>query len=149
MSVSAKLPLYGCLRDRFGDHGLISVIVARPDPAKSVFEITDWLMSCRVLARGVEEYLMNYVVREAARLNLELVVGTYIPTAKNGMVKDFFSRFGFEKVGETPDGGTSWQLRVSAYDHRKTYIQREGEQNRRENQHLHPDPSQTALVGGH
>ena len=119
------IPLYACLRDRFGDHGLISVIVARPDPAENVLDITDWLMSCRVLARSVEEYLMNYVVQEAARLKLEFVSGTYIPTAKNAMVKEFFARFGFEKACATPEGSTRWRLRVAEYEYRKTYIQPE------------------------
>ncbi len=128
------IPLYGCLRDRFGDHGLISIIVARPDPAAGVLEITDWLMSCRVLARGVEEHLMNYVVGEAARLNLEVVAGTYIPTAKNAMVRDFFAKFGFQKVRETAEGTTGWQLRVADYSYRKTYIQ--------------PEIKEQALVGG-
>ena len=117
------IPLYGCLRDRFGDHGLISIIVARPDPAARVLEITDWLMSCRVLARGVEEYLMNHVVGEASRLYLDVVAGTYIPTAKNAMVKEFFAKFGFQKVREKADGTTHWELRVADHSYRKTYIQ--------------------------
>jgi FkbH-like protein len=117
------IPLYGCLSDRFGDHGLISVIVARPDPRESVLDITDWLMSCRVLASGVEEYLMNYVVQEAVRLNLDFVAGTYTPTVKNGMVRDFFSRFAFEKRGQTQDGSTLWRLPVADYQYLKTYIQ--------------------------
>jgi FkbH-like protein len=123
MQDASCIPLYGCLCDSFGDQGLISVIVARPDPAKNVLEITDWLMSCRVLARGVEEHLMNYLVAEAARLDLELITGTYIPTAKNAMVREFFPRFGFERVEEAPDGSTCWRLRVADYQYRKTYIQ--------------------------
>jgi FkbH-like protein len=119
------IPLYGCLRDRFGDHGLISIIVARPHTVTGVLEITDWLMSCRVLARGVEEYLMNYVVGEASRLNMQFVTGTYIPTAKNAMVREFFAKFGFEKVEETAGGIARWRLRVADYSYRKTYIQPE------------------------
>jgi FkbH-like protein len=130
------IPLYGSLRDRFGDHGLISVIVARPDSFKSTLEITDWLMSCRVLARGVEEYLMNHVVQEAMRLNLEVVTGSYIPTAKNAMVKEFFARFGFEKSEERSGGSTRWRLRVADYQFRKTFIQLEEKQS-------------TSLAGGH
>lgn len=122
-----RIPLYACLRDRFGDHGLISVIVAHPDPAESILDITDWLMSCRVLARGVEEYLMNHIFAEAGRLNLRSVSGRYIPSAKNGMVREFFSKFGFEKRLETPDGSTYWILSVADYTYRKTYIQPEGQ----------------------
>lgn len=128
MQDASCIPLYGCLRDRFGDHGLISIIVARPDSSAGVLDITDWLMSCRVLARGVEEYLMNSVVAEAARLNLEVVAGTYIPTAKNAMVRDFYAKFSFAKVGETANGTTSWQLRVADYTYRKAYIEPESKE---------------------
>jgi FkbH-like protein len=119
------IPLYAHLRDRFGDQGLISIIVARPDLATGTLEITDWLMSCRVLARRVEEYLMNYIIREAARLNLEYVAGTYTPTAKNAMVRDFFATFGFQKISETCDGATRWRLPVTAYKYRETHIHAE------------------------
>lgn len=119
------IALYGSLRDRFGDHGLISIIVARPNRAANALEITDWLMSCRVLARGVEEYLMNRIVNEASALELEFVCGSYIPTAKNAMVKEFFARFDFARVSEMPDGSTHWRLRVTDYKYRKTYIQPE------------------------
>jgi FkbH-like protein len=138
MQDASCIPLYGCLRDSFGDQGLISVIVARPDPANNVLEITDWLMSCRVLARGVEEHLMNYLVAEAAHLDLELVTGTYIPTAKNAMVREFFPRFGFERVEEAPDGSTRWRLRVADYQYRKTYIQPQVK-------HICPEIEQRAL----
>jgi FkbH-like protein len=125
MQDASCLPLYACLRDHFGDHGLISVIVARPNSASDVLEITDWLMSCRVLARGVEEYLMNYVLHEATRLRLKWLAGTYIPTAKNGMVREFFPRFGFEKLREEPNGSVHWRLRVADYQYRKTHVQAE------------------------
>lgn len=121
----ACVPLYASLCDRFGDHGLISVIVARSNPAKRALEITDWLMSCRVLTRGVEEYLMNYIFREAVRLKMAFVCGEFIPTAKNAMVREFFLKFGFEKVGETQSGSTQWRLPVSGYEERKTYVQPE------------------------
>ena len=128
MQDTSCIPLYGCLRDRFGDHGLISIIVARPDPIASVLEIVDWLMSCRVLARGVEEYLMNHIIAQAARLDLSIVVGTYIPSVKNAMVKDFYSKFGFQNVEESANGTTRWQLRVAHYNYRKTYIQSANEE---------------------
>jgi FkbH-like protein len=122
------IPLYASLRDRFGDHGLISIIVARRVQAEGVLDITDWLMSCRVLTRGVEECLMNHMVAEAARLHLKAVCGHYIPTAKNAMVKEFFGRFGFEKFEETPQGCTHWRLSVADYRYPKHYIQAEMEE---------------------
>jgi FkbH-like protein len=116
------IPLYAKLRDRFGDHGLISIVIARPQLSAGVLAITDWLMSCRVLSRGVEECLMNYVFEEARRRGLGTVAGTYVPTAKNGIVKDFFGRFGFRKVKEEENGSSSWELPVLEYEARPVFL---------------------------
>ena len=116
------IPLYAKLRDRFGDHGLISVVIATPKLDESTLEITDWLMSCRVLTRGVEEFLMNYVVNEARMRELKYVTGQYIPTAKNAMVKDFFARFGFDKTNEQKNGASHWRLVVSAYTPAEIFV---------------------------
>ena len=115
-------PLTATLRDRFGDHGLISVVVARPDRGAGVVVISDWLMSCRVLTRGVEEYLMNEVVERARELGMTTVTASYVPTAKNGMVKDFYARFDFQKVVEHPDGRIEWMLQVDQYEPRQVFI---------------------------
>lgn len=116
------IPLFAKLRDRFGDHGLISIVVARPRPEAGVLELVDWLMSCRVLSRGVEEYLMNHVMAEARSRGLARVSGRYIPTAKNAMVQDFYGRFGFRKTAEEPDGSAAWEIEVAEYQPRTVYI---------------------------
>jgi FkbH-like protein len=116
------IPLTASLSDRFGDHGLISIVIVRPRLKDCRLEITDWLMSCRVLARGVEEYLMNQVVGIAASAGLRQISAEYIPTAKNAMVKDFFGRFGFRKILENAGGATSWLLDVAAYQPRNVFI---------------------------
>ncbi len=108
------VPLYVRLRDKLGDNGLISVIILRLAPP--LLEIDSWLMSCRVLARGVEQYAMNRVVAMAKEHGCHSVVGTYIPTAKNAMVKDFFAQFGFENRGQGERGETRWVLEVSRYE---------------------------------
>jgi FkbH-like protein len=105
-------PVYLKLADRFGDAGLISVIVA--SFAGDSLHIDSWLMSCRVLSRGVEEYAMNRMVAAARERGCAWVVGTYVPTAKNAMVRDFYAGFGFQKAGEDP-GGVTWKLRVEEY----------------------------------
>ena len=113
------LPLYARLSDRFGDHGLISVLILKVKPGE--LEICDWLMSCRVLSRGVEEFLMTRTVATALQRGLGQISGQYIPTAKNGMVRDFYARFGFEKVAEA-DGHSHWRLDPAAYESPKVYI---------------------------
>jgi len=119
------LPLYVKLRDKLGDNGLISVLILRPRPP--VLEIDSWLMSCRVLARGVEQYAMNWVLAFAKAHGYQSVAGTYIPTAKNGMVREFFAQFGFEKVEERAGGETGWSLNVLSYVPRSVCM-REGEE---------------------
>jgi len=113
------LPLYAKLSDRLGDHGLIGVVVLEPQEDR--IAIRDWLMSCRVMARGVEEYFMNLVVEQARARGLGRVAGEYIRTAKNQMVENFFVRFGFAQTGEHADH-THWVLDAGAYQARETFI---------------------------
>jgi FkbH-like protein len=106
-------PIYAELRDRLGDHGLISVVVARH--REEALFLSDWLMSCRVLTRGVEHFLMTRCVELAARLGKRWITAEYRPTAKNAMVKDFYAQFGFQKVAEGEGGHTTWRLDVGDY----------------------------------
>jgi predicted enzyme involved in methoxymalonyl-ACP biosynthesis len=119
MSDPALLPLCARLSDRLGDYGLIGVIVLSAEGEEMV--IRDWLMSCRVLARGVEQQLMNLVVEEAQRRGCTRVSGEYIRTSRNGMVSEFFAQFGFTMIGDDPDH-TLWVLPVQAYEPVPTFI---------------------------
>ena len=114
------IPLYVKLEDRLGDHGLISVVTLETS-GKSL-AIRDWLMRCRVLARGVEQYIMNNVFERAQQHGLTHVLGEFIPTAKNAMVKDFFVAFGFEKVSQEENGRSRWSLEVSKYRPSRVFI---------------------------
>jgi len=87
------------LKDRFGDHGLISIVIGRI--SGQALEIDTWLMSCRVLKRGVEEEVLNELVRLAQARHCRSLRGTYLPTPKNEMVRDFYSRMGFTLTSET------------------------------------------------
>ena len=120
MENSAWLPLYAKLADRLSDHGLISVVTV--EALAGELAIRDWLMSCRVLGRGVESYLMNRVAEQAKKLGLRRITAEYIPTAKNSMVKDFFQQFGFEKASETDKGESRWSLTTEQYEPRTTFL---------------------------
>ena len=86
------------LADKFGDHGLISVVIGRF--AGDTLEIDTWLMSCRVLKRQVEEEVVNEMVRLARHRGCRSIRGSYISTAKNGMVRDLYPRMGFTLLSE-------------------------------------------------
>jgi FkbH-like protein len=120
MKDKSVAPLTLKLSDKFGDYGLISVIVLKP--AGEELEIDEYLMSCRVLQRGVESFAMNNIFAYAERLGAKRVVGHYIPTAKNEMVKDFFKGFGFERVGEVNGGRSKWALDIGAYRRREVFM---------------------------
>jgi FkbH-like protein len=114
------LTLFAKLTDRLGDHGLISVVTC--EASGTDLAIRDWLMSCRVLARTVEQYLMVYVFDCAKRLGLNRVTGEYLATPKNAMVRDFFVQFGFQKISEEANGHTRWALSLKDFRPPVTYI---------------------------
>ena len=104
----AALTLQLRLLDTLGDNGVIGIVAGHPDGAAIV--IDTWLMSCRVLGRGVERATLNLVVAEARRLGAATLVGVYVPTAKNGMVRDHYKNLGFTPAGEGPELETRWAL---------------------------------------
>ncbi len=91
---------YFKLRDRFGDNGLIGMMLAREaDDTAGTWEIDTWLMSCRVIGRKMEELMLATLVQAAQERGIRRVRGVYIPTAKNAMVADLYARLGFSAVG--------------------------------------------------
>lgn len=105
------------LRDKFGDNGLIAVVVGREQPPGELL-IDTWLMSCRVLGRKVENVIVDQLVRLAKERGLKALVGRYVPTAKNEMVKDLYERLGFSPDGRAIeiDGEQYWQCDVNDID---------------------------------
>lgn len=88
------------LSDRFGDHGLIAIIIG--NVRGDALEIDTWLMSCRVLKRQVEEEALNELARRTAERGCQRLFGIYLPTPKNDMVRDFYPRMGFKTIEESP-----------------------------------------------
>lgn len=109
------------LLDRFGDHGIISIVICREDSVAGELEVDTWLMSCRVLNRQVEEEVMNEIVRIAKGRGLERVSGSYIPTKKNGMVSKLYDKMGFQAL-RADDAGCAYALEVKVYDMKETKI---------------------------
>jgi FkbH-like protein len=117
------VPFTLSLADKYGDYGLISVVILKLDGKTAT--IDQYLMSCRVLQRGVEQFAMNKIVEFALRRGLKTIVGHYIKTDKNEMVKDFYAPFGFEKIKEYADGSSDWKLTVEAYQPKDVFMRPE------------------------
>ena len=100
------------LRDRFADHGLVGVLVATRDG--DALDIDTWLLSCRVIGRAAEHAMLERLAARAAELGCTRLRGTYVPTARNGVVADLYPRLGFEQVAGGENGETVWELDLAA-----------------------------------
>ncbi|MEG1847562.1 MAG: HAD-IIIC family phosphatase [Lachnospiraceae bacterium] len=115
------LTLYGKLQDRFGDNGVVSVIIGREE--EQVLEIDLWLMSCRVLKRDMEFAMMDALVWECRRRGIRGLRGYYYKTAKNAMVQDFYALQGFTQQKEDENGNTVWYYKIDdAYQNKNKVI---------------------------
>ena len=107
------LCLYGKLADKFGDNGVVTVVAG--EQQGETLHLRLWLMSCRVLKRGMEDAMMDCLVRDALARGVRQIIGYYYPTAKNGMVRDFYAGMGFAQASADADGSTTWTLDAAAY----------------------------------
>ena len=82
-----------------------------------------WLMSCRVLKRGMEQAMLDELVRRALARGIRQLVGYYFPTQKNKMVREFYGEMGFLKAAEDEAGNSRWTLDLSGYSPKNTVIQ--------------------------
>ncbi|WP_426671221.1 HAD-IIIC family phosphatase [Mucilaginibacter sp. McL0603] len=105
------------LEDKFGDNGLISLIILRKEDHDTLF-IETWLMSCRVLKRGMEQFVLNTIVAFGIQNGFKYLTGEYIPTAKNDMVKNHYADLGFTQAE------TYWCLDMTNYKENKTFIKK-------------------------
>ena len=112
--------LYGKLIDKFGDNGVVSVVIGRKNEA--VLDIELWLMSCRVLKRDMEFAMLDRLAERAKAAELSILRGYYYPTAKNNMVRDLYERFGFTKTSEDEAGNTVWELALETYENKNHVI---------------------------
>jgi FkbH-like protein len=103
------------LEDTFGEHGLIGIIILKNIDNESAF-IDSWIMSCRVLKRGMENFTLNKIVELAKEKGFNRIIGEYIPTKKNAIVKNHYLDLGFRSEGE------EWILELANFEPLKTFI---------------------------
>lgn len=98
------------VRDRFDDHGLVAVLIAVPE--RGAFRIDTFLMSCRVLGRGVEAALLDALAHWARGTGVSRLTGTFVPSGRNTPAKDVYRDAGFRCTDTADDGTTTWELDV-------------------------------------
>ncbi len=117
------ITLYGKLGDKFGDNGVVSIVIGRIDgPDRDELHMELWLMSCRVLKRDMEYAMMDELVAKAKAIGIKKIIGYYYPTAKNAMVKDFYSLQGFSKIKEDEEGNTTWEFLIDDHYRKKQHV---------------------------
>ncbi len=116
------ITLYGKLTDRFGDNGVVSVVIGHVLGEQCHVDL--WIMSCRVLKRDMEYAMMDALVKHCQFRGVKKIVGHYYPTAKNGMVREFYALQGFTKVSEDEQGNTDWEYELTGeYKNKNKVIQ--------------------------
>ena len=113
------LTLYFTLKDKFGDYGLISVVIMDKQPENTLF-ISEWVMSCRVLKRSMEEFILDEIIRTAEEHGFDKVTGEYIRTPKNNMVSELYKKMGFQEVSKD-----RYKVNIAEYRKHKTSIQKQ------------------------
>lgn len=117
------ITLYGKLGDKFGDNGVVSVVIGKIAGAqKDELHMELWIMSCRVLKRDMEYAMMDELVEKAKAAGIKKLYGYYYPTAKNAMVKDFYHLQGFTKCSEDEDGNTVWSFDITDEYEKKQHV---------------------------
>ena len=92
---------------------MISVVICRKH--EFLWEIESWVMSCRVLGRGMEQAVLGLLVKHARSAGARELRGLYLPTAKNQLVRDHYLKLGFTRTNESGAVGTTWSLPLENY----------------------------------
>ena len=114
------IKIYGRLADKFGDNGIVSVVIGRKEGNELNIDL--WLMSCRVLKREMEYAMLDRLVEICRKNGISVINGFYYKTAKNAMVKDLFTDFGFEKTSENENGDRTFRMNVDGYENKNKSI---------------------------
>ena len=107
------------LEDKYGDNGLICVIILHKEDADTLF-VDTWFMSCRVLKRGMEHFTLNTIVAYAKQHGFKRIIGEYIPTPKNGMVAEHYDHLGFTPIAT--GNSKRYELHVDSYEPKECFI---------------------------
>lgn len=87
------------VKDKFGDSGITGLSICKIN-GETVY-VDSFLLSCRILGKGIEDAFMNWILNKLKQLNIKIINSKYISTVKNIQVKDFYERFGFEIISES------------------------------------------------
>ncbi|MFH2058472.1 MAG: HAD-IIIC family phosphatase [Pseudomonadota bacterium] len=110
MQDEKKHCLYFRLKDRYGDNGLISVVILEEQDDNNLF-IDTWVMSCRVFSRTLEEFIANEIIKVGQKIGAKSLIGKYAPTKKNKIVSQLYEKLKFNMINKQEEA-TFWELKI-------------------------------------
>ena len=122
--------LCGRLIDKFGDNGIVSVVIGRID--EDILHIELWLMSCRVLKRDMELAMLDELVRHAKTAGIRIIKGYYYRSPKNSMVSEFYGSLGFVLDEKSENGDSVWHTEIENYKNKNIVIKITEKENQNE-----------------
>lgn len=114
--------LYG-VADRFGDSGVTAAAVV--DCGGEVPVLTDFVMSCRIMGRNIEDAIVEAIEKELQSQGFSRLRGMYIPTAKNMPVSGLYRRLGYEEVGSVAGNGIVYEIGLAKTPKRRYDVRME------------------------
>lgn len=101
------------VEDKFGDNGVTVASIIKIDRDAAIALIDSFLLSCRILGRGIEVAFLTFCLNLLFKEGIKKVNGTFIPTKKNGQARNFLENNGFKVIGEHPDGSKEYELELT------------------------------------
>lgn len=99
------------VKDCFGDNGVVAAVIV--DTSAEIPTITEFVMSCRVMGKNVEQGILKDVELEMMDRGYRKIRGLFLPTAKNKPVAEFYTGLGYEQIGEQPDGTKVYEIELA------------------------------------
>lgn len=117
------IAIYGNLTDKFGDNGIVSIIIGKIN--ESILVIDLWVMSCRVLNRGMEYCMFDELVELCKKKDIKEIIGYYYRTEKNNMLSQKYKEFGFDNISMRENGDSIWKYSIpNSYQCKNKFIKR-------------------------
>ena len=115
-----KIKIVARLTDKFGDNGIVSILIAKKDGDNCIIEL--FIMSCRVFRRDLEFAMFDELIRHSQEMGISTITGYFFPTAKNAVVKDFYSSLGFQLI-ETFENKRRYKFAISDHNRKNETIE--------------------------
>lgn len=88
------------LTDKFGDHGNVGLVIARATNVSRIAYLDTFLLSCRVLSRHLENWMLQECIRRLRTKNVETLIAEFIPSGRNQIAANFLQENGFIPTAE-------------------------------------------------